>query len=631
MMEEELGTQQWWKAPRGNPDRLAADLVATYGYLSLEDDERRDAYVRRLQGIYDVDLESLNPAALSQMYQRFSPAASSNPIREALDTLASVVVSSKPAAEFVVDNGQPKHRRAAEQARRAIAGLYEDVGFYETLNYAYVRMVEWGNWVLKVCESPREGEKHATIEIEHVFPHRLLVDPVDAEYGKPRQWLEVRMVDRDRLLAMFPRKKKEINREALATGGVAGMITDGGQDYGSIGLGTDESNDVVTVVEAYYLPTHRGGKGRHVIVTLHDQSVLLDEDWTSPLAPYVVLSYRRPTAGIWGWGGFDEVAGVKVLLDDAAHAMKQAFRRSVPLLLAPQEMRSTLDQVDPSTLQVVYYPKGAERTLDTKIDPIIHDQVFLRYDQLREQIIQQLGVSSMSLRGEAPGQIRSGRGVKMLRVLEQKRHALKVKEYDTAVVEVTKRVVEAAERLTQAGYKLPIFLSDTNPGEESLLEWGKIGISKIPHRIRIEVASSVARELAGKNDDLMELFQLGALPPDQLLKHYNSPDMEKMLMELTAEDRLVDSQIQRIYEGEPTAPDEAQDTSIAAKKAAVAYALELAKGDKADVTSLEGLVTYLSQAVHLENKKMMAQQQAMAPAPVSPPPAAPIAPEPEIA
>src|SRR5277367_4575408 len=259
---------QWWLDK--NPDKAAALLLTTAAYLkeSQAYRYRQAAIFARLYGNQSLySFAGTNIAKIDQDHGLPMDRPTFNLVQSVTDTLVSRLSQSRPQPVFLTDNGDYKQRNLAKKLNNFTLGEFYQTKAYEKGTIALRDALIEGTGVIHVYETPDHR-----VGLERVFLTELLIDPNEAIYGEPRQLFRLKLVDRDVLLANFPKLSDKIT---LAASGTPDNSSDSSKKV----------SDLVMVVEGWHLPSGKGMRdGRHTLAV--STGSLIDEEFDKPSFPF---------------------------------------------------------------------------------------------------------------------------------------------------------------------------------------------------------------------------------------------------------------------------------------------------------------------------------------------------------
>ena len=219
---------------------------------------------------------------------------------------------------FLTDNGDYKERRLSEQLNQFIQGEFYQTKAYEKAAVMLRDALVWGTGILKIYET----EDHK-VGLERKMWTECFVDPNESMSSDPRQFYEVKMVDREVLIANYPKYEKILT---VAENAYPDNSAESGKTI----------SDLVMIVEGWHLPSGKDSKdGRHTIAC--SSGVILDEEYTKDKFPFVFLHYSNRLAGFWSQGLAEQLMGTQLEINSLLYTTSRAIKlMGVPRILKKQ-------------------------------------------------------------------------------------------------------------------------------------------------------------------------------------------------------------------------------------------------------------------------------------------------------
>src|SRR5665213_804216 len=273
---------KWWLAE--SDDELVAQLLSTTAYLKKTHQIRiRQAsiFTRLFSGkpLYNY-LANVGTLDNSQQLPIGRPTA--NVCYSCTDTLVSRITQDRPRPIFLTNEGHYKERKLADELNKFILGEFYRAKAYELGALALRDACVIGDGFIKVFPQNKK------VCLERVIETELLTDYNDAYYGDPRSLIQMKLVDRGTMLALFPEHMDMVNKA----------------QHGNVDntpLSTETVSDQFIISEGWRLPSSpESNDGRHVMVC--SAGVLLDETWEKPTFPFVKIGYNPNIVGWFSQG-----------------------------------------------------------------------------------------------------------------------------------------------------------------------------------------------------------------------------------------------------------------------------------------------------------------------------------------
>jgi len=595
----EAGPAKWWKA--GNKSERGAALVSTAAFLKeqLQFRYRQASIYSRLYAnmpLFGMAGTSLNK--LSQNNQLPLDRPTMNVVQSCVDTLVSRLTQSRPRPVFLTDNGDYKARNLAKQLNQFIMGE-----FYRSKAYDLGTQVLRDSAVLGTgCIKVYEGQDKK-VHLERVLFTELLVDPNDGLYGDPRQMYQLKLVDREVLIEMFPDKANDIMRAEQAYPDTAGDSS-------------KTASDQVMVIEGWHLPSGPGaGDGRRTIACTN--VTLLDEEYTKDKFPFVFIHFSQRLLGFFGQSLAEQLMGTQVEINKLLMTISRSINLvGVPRVFVEDGSKVVKAQLNNDVGSIVTY-RGTKPTYE--IAPCVPAEVYAQLQRLVDYAYQQSGISALAAASKKPAGLDSGAALREYDDLQSDRFATLSKRYDNLYVELAYQVIELAKDIAERdGNYTTVYPNKNGTREVNLPEADLLQDTYI---IQCYDASSLPRDPAGRMQKIIEMIQSGMVSVQEGRRLLDFPDLDQQeKLANSGEERILYILDRIVEKGEYTPPDPFMDLNLAIQISNQYYNLYMPT--KLEPERAEMIRTFNSQAITL-------QQAAQPPMPVAAPGAAPLAvPEP---
>lgn len=602
----ELTNTRWWKEPKDRAHDAIFDVVSSL----KESYEARFAFWRLCYNMYSglKGNTALHILEWSDEIRRFSELDGFNAAQSAVDTVYAMIGKSEPRVVYLTDGADRQIQKKAIEQANAVYGALESNNGYETLREIFllsqIFQVSYGQVYGE--QDPKNPEVYR-LKLQKVFPWDIRVDTVDSYYGKPRSMFRIKYFDRDMAAAFF-KQKSRIIEEAPSVD----LMIDG--DAARLGSTGQRIVDNITIIEAWHLPSRYGASdGLHVICTKNGE--LIREPWECEEFPFIVSYWNKPVVGYFGRSMIEEAGSPQKQADENTRSLQDTFgTQSKPIVLMHEEEYN--EQKSALSADKVRCIRWKLHKPERMTDPIVSHQLLDREQTMINRVYEQVGINQLSAQSLKPTGLTSGKALMNYRDLTSERFALKMKAFDGLVVQFAKLAEQEARRIEGMGKKVVTEFVEGNQYSE--YTWSDLLPEGTPYRVTIDVASSAEKQLYGRNQELENLYNAGAIPQEEFLANYKSPDIQAFLDKQNAPLDLIRMQLTHLKEtGELMMPEKHQpNLELAYREAQIDYAKGLTNG--APFEYLKKLLDYMDAVSKLLDEKMQqAQAQAMAAAPPS--------------
>lgn len=577
-------TLKWWKAK--TQDERSSQVLASAAFLKEQQQFRyRQAgiYARLYGNMPLYNWIGTNMSRLSSTNQLPADRPTMNVVQSCIDTLVSRLTQAKPRPVFLTDNGDYKQRNLAKKLNNFILGEFYQTQAYQMGELMLRDAAVLGTSCLKIYKTLDKK-----VGIDRVIQTELLVDPNDGLYGKPRQLLQLQLVDREVLYENFPGESAKVATAQQSF-----------PDTSSDSSGT--LSDQVMLVEAWHLPSGPDADdGKHLITST--SGLLLEEDWKRDKFPFVFLHYSPRILGFWAQSLAEQLMGTQSEINKLLMTISQAINLvGVPRVFVQDGSKVVKSHLNNQIGAIVTY-QGTKP--EYEVAPCIPGEVYAQLQRLIDYAYQQSGVSALAAASKKPEGLDSGRAIREYDDLQSDRFASLNKRYDQMYIELAHQVMDQAREIAEEeGSYTTVYPAKDGTKEVPLPETKNMD----PYVIQTFDASSLPKDPAGRRQTIVEMIQSGMINIQEGRRLLDYPDLDQVNVLANASEERTLKYLDMIVEsGTYTPPDAFMDLAKAEELAIQYYNLYIAA--KLDAKKAQQLRDFLSQV-----KMLMAAAQPPAP------------------
>jgi hypothetical protein len=545
--QESMVLSPWWEEK--NPDKSAAMALTSAAYL-----KESQAYRYRQAAIYarlygNQSLYSFAGSNISKMDQTYGlpqERPTFNLIQSVTDTLVSRISQSRPQPVFLTDNGDYKQRTLAKKLNNFILGEFYNTKAYEKAAIVLRDALVEGTGIIHVYE-----DADHRVALERVLLTELLIDPNEAMYGEPRQMYRIKLVDREVLMANFPKLKEKLAIAATA-------YPDNSSDS------SKTVSDLIMVVEGWHL---RSGKdatdGRHIMAC--SSGYLIDEEYTKDRFPFSFLHYAPRLLGFWAQGVAEQLMGTQMELNSILFTISRAIKLvGVPRVFQEEGAKISAAAHNNEIGVIVKY-RGTKPSYE--VAPCNAPELYAERDKLIQYGYQQSGVSALQASSQKPQGLDSGEAIRSYDDISTDRFASLSRRYDNFFIDLTYQIVDLAKDIAKPE-------DEGGQGSYSTVYPNKNGTKEIdlPKAAMVEdkfivqcfTQSSLPKDPAGRLQKVTEMVQSGMVTLQEGRRLLDYPDLEQVEKLANAgEERILQILDEIIETGKYTPPDPFMDLQLA--------------------------------------------------------------------
>lgn len=587
---------KWWLAK--NEDDLCKQLLGTVTYLKESQNyrQRQTAIYARLYG--NMSLFSFAGTNMSKMDQSTglpSDRPTLNIVQSIVDTKVARIGQNKPTPVFLTDGGDYKERRLAKQLNNFIMGEFYQSKAYEKGTLILRDAEVTGSGVLKVFET--DDNK---VGLERKLLTELFVDPNDGIYGEPRSIYEVKLIDRDVLIARSPKLKKMIDAASQA-------FPDNSADSAK------SVSDQIMVVEGYHLPSSKDSDdGRHTIAC--SSGIIVDEEYKKDKFPYVFLHDSPRMLGFWAQGAAERLMGSQMEINSLLFAISKSIKIvGVPRVFV-EEGAKVLNTAFNNDIGTIVKYRGTKPSYE--IAQCVPPEMYKHLENTAARAYQSEGVSQMAASSQKPAGLNSGEAIRSYDDISSDRMATLERRYKDFYIDLSYAVIDLAMDIAERTGSYSTIYPNKDGTKE--IDLPKMSLLKDPFIIQCYDMSSLPRDPAGRKQEIAEMIQSGMITIKEGRRLLDYPDLQQV-------EKLANASEERIYQildniietGKYTPPDPFLDLALAAELTVQYYNLYIPS--KLDEEKAEKLRTFFNQ---IQDLIQQSQQPAMPQGPAAPTPQA---------
>lgn len=561
---------EWWL--QDDKDKLAIELCGTASYLKTNQLYRMRQFacdVRLYAGLPIYSYAGSNVSKMDRSKTLPDDRPTFNLISSCVDTLVSRLSQAEPQPKFLTDGADYKQRHLAQQLNQFILGEFYQTKTYEKAVKMLRVCLNNGPGCLKVYEG--DDKK---VALDHVLSTDLFVDENDAINGDPQQLIQLKLMDREKLIAQNPKKE--------------GMIEDTPQSYPDNSPDSGRTTaDQIMVVEGWKLPSGPDPEadgyypGRHTIATVN--GVILDEPWTKTKFPFVFMQYDDPFLGFWGRGIATRQFGTQLSLNRIMYTIARAITLvGVPRVFIEQNSK-VVKSHNNNEIGVIITYSGTKPNYE--VAPCNAPEMYEERDKLIQYGFQSEGISSMQATSQKPAGLNSGEAIRSYDDMNTDRFAKTAKKYSNVFKELAYLITDVAMDIAKRDGKYQTIYPNKDGTKE--IDLPAMKFLKDPFVIQCFDESSLPRDPAGRKETVTEQVQAGMLTIKEARRLLRFPDLEQNeKLDNASEERIFKILDGIVENGKYVAPDAFIDFDLATTLTVQYINLYLAANleeDKADM------------------------------------------------
>lgn len=578
MQSDRAVNADWPRLPKGE---VHAALRAIYQVVVDEDAWRKNADEYHLGFYKQSERHGVRGTSLRgcEYEQATLP---HNVCRGAVDTLQSKIAKQRPLPQVSSHRATWTNQKRARKMTQYLEGEFYRQRIYEKHAPMIVRdALIFGRGHLLV------GVVGKRIRCDRLHPWEVLDDAWDARYGSPRNRWYRRGWDRGKALEQYARTD---------SGGYTASVRQAIEDasrFAETSDATMSTVDQIDIIDVYHLcddpDAHderleaddegaednaedendepddagngetrgRGGSpkkhkctGRHVAFTT--AGVVLDEPWEYDYFPDVQLNYNEPVVGSKGTGLVEQLEGYQYQINEAADVSAEQFRMSGVHVTVPDNAKISYQDIR-NGIHIMGHQAGGEPKV-WQMD-LVNEHMLGRPRMLREDALNDAGLSEMSVQSEKPGGITAAVAIQAVADIETERFFMFGRAFEAWNTELGRRFIDGAKLIarTQGEHTVSVPMK----GKNSMLplRWADVVVDGV--ELSTLATSALPQQKAARLQALEDMWATQRIDRLQYMRLLDDPDMQAEFDLETAAQFVVDEMLERMRDADEEEGEEA--------------------------------------------------------------------------
>ncbi len=511
---------EWWRAKELEraPHEILDTLVG-----QLEDDQqaRYNAY-REYAKLFGADPEMFgNDDSFSILR---NDTVSQNELGNTIETLHAQVFKNRIVPAVSANEADYEEWTRAKAFSRWIEGVQDAACLhYDAMPRAGLDMFVYGTGFIKIGHD-EDADGLCTITYHRVDPRMILVDRLEAKNGRPRNMYEKDYVDMYALADEYSESEKGMYGTPQER--VDGILNCKPNDDVDMAIGTKVKTTMVTVREAWHLPTKKGRKdGRHVIWV--KGCTLVDEAWEWDRFPFTTLRFGFQLSGFYGKSAVQILAPTQKNHDKLNKKIDEAQDlMCVPRIILLNDANiqySQVDDVPGRIFKVAGGPNSIHEWNASAMAPEVYNERAAGPDKMRSL----LGVNQFDTQNQLPPALREVSGPALERLLDAgtARHAMTHGELERATIDLAYLSMDYAADLEEGGQDITVTSPGSSKTSVELLTFSDVKIDRKRMKLRVQPMAQMPQTFAGKVEQFSKLRESGDIDKQTYLRMLEVPDV----------------------------------------------------------------------------------------------------------
>lgn len=552
--------------------------------LSIKSQAARQARLLNSARLYQnqdiIDLvvgqhDKLNNSSLS------SDKISYNLIASAVDTIYNKVVKNKTKVLFLTSGATEDIKERGQKLSKYTEGVFDKISLYREFSKAILDSLVFGDGFIKFFI------ENDFISCERIMPKEIVVDENEGVYGKPKTLHQLKMVDKESLISLFPE--------------FAGKIAHAGSEIeGYSSLYSEES--MIMVRESWKLPSCLGAKDGKRIISI-DNCVLHSENYDKHYFPFVHYQWKERLMGYYGMGIPEELSGLQNEINVLLERIKDAHDlAALPRVwVRKEEVGSIAAQLTNDVGMICGYEK--EKPIIEAPAWVLPPEVYSHLERLWQRGFEVVGISQLSATSKKPSGLNSAVALRTYQDIESERLSDFIMKYEEGILEGAKIIIDLSRDL----YKEKANIKISVKGKKFLesIDWKEADLDEDQFIMKRYPINALPSHPAGRLDKVVELVQAGFIPKEQALSLLDYPDLESAMDLDTSSYKIILKILQKmIKDGKYIAPEPFLNLQLTLETSQSFY--YSSKMDDVKEDKLELIRRFMEDVVTLQHQQMSA-------------------------
>jgi hypothetical protein len=548
--------EPWW-AKKEPHDALVALVREQYDNQHL-----RYATFRRYASIYEFSYRAAE--RLSKGKQVDDEILAYNRAANTIDTVLAQTCAARILPMCSTDGGTYDEQQLAEEAQRALEGVFDEVEFDEKFEeMARDAEASSGTGFIKIYPD----FDAMCVRADRVPPDDMIFDEAETRYGDPRCFYQRIVIDRYVAADLYGRPRSE-DDDALVGSGKSRK--EAILDAPEASAHDDEEPDeaMIEIFEGWRRPSieaandndgdedddapkrkHKTCGGRRVVAI---QGVTLEDDDDGE-PPFVWYTPKRSFRGFWGIPLMRYIISAQregEVLDDKLQRAHNRIGGSN--FLAPKSAGMGSKNIGNGVGRIFEY-EGQIPPSPFTPDPV-NPQTYQYRETIANDMLRFTGQSSMAARGDKPAGLNAGKAIMAYADETSRYNGNRFRARERVVKRATKLILDAIEKLVERDPGLTARLRDGS-GYRTI-PWKRI--LEIRHKLvwKTTPINALTQNWVGRQQTVDSWFNSGAIDANRWRKLSEIPDLAAQNAQDMAFGDLIESQLSKMVRtGEYSSPE----------------------------------------------------------------------------
>ncbi len=578
---------QFWRAEE--PFRAVfAEAQRLAGYNNA----RRDQAFYYASLYDDAELASMLQGA-GALEMGIPQTMTQNIVRPQVRTYVNKIAKNRPLPMALTTGATFGAQRRAEAITKFAEGVLDTVGFWATRKLRIRDAAIFGSGIAR---NYRVGQK---LHHQRMLPGEVLIDPVDAYYGKPRTIILRHHIDKQVLIKEHPKFEDQI------------LQADSRLADDDLWLTWDDRlSNVVVVLEAIHLPSadcnpdsEEAEETDGAYAKCISNATLELKDYVRDYHPVSKNDFEKPVVGWFGEGMVRQLAGVQFEANCVGLRLQEQGFMTGSYVWAQDGGGIEIDVLDNGAMSVI-----RSLTEPKFMTPAPWHPQFMQYHEslLTRRPGEITGLPTFATRGELPPGLEGGSGIAIQHARDEGSENLWLQgdEDGEDAINTMWQLFDLMEEIhvesKDSGKKYIVRVDKSKDGRNAIedTDYAKVRVDRKEMTLRVFPTNYLASTPSDRWQQVSEMAEKGLFGTDEVLSLLNFPDLKRILNLKNAPRRVVERIIERLLDPDfdgTIAPESIMNLDLCVAIGALAY-LEARWIDEAPEDLCDRVLTFALQA-----------------------------------
>ncbi len=540
--------RRWWllDGKRDNGSEVAGGIKSTVDLMKANQRARLDQAVVSARLYGNAPMGALgcetslpvNPSAAARQ------SIKDNWVQSIIDTSTATIGENKPRPYFLTDGGDYKLQRQAKKLNQFCDGIFYELQAYELGGETQRDGEIFGDGWAYV------GAEFGRIVFQRALSVELWCDSLEGALTLPRQLHWERPVDREKLIALFPKRADLISRCARA-------------DPKAYGVAMESTSDMVVLRRSWHLragPEEVDQDGKAIktgmcVASIENVMLTAPEEcgWEEDWYPFAKWTWTPRPAGFWGQGLAEQLQSQQIAYNMLNGSIQQSRHRQGSYKLLIEAGSKIVSEHLSNEIGAIVTYRGTKP--DYVTPAAVHDSDYARLERIKDGMFELGGISQLAATGEKPAGLNSGEAQRVYRDTVAQRMKTQERLNEKGFMDLARISIATARQLAISTGQPYVVRSQK---KRSLRKMSLTAEELDPKDWRLQCfpTSSLPKDPAGKFAAVQERIQAGFLTMSEGKRQLDYPDLEATESLANAVEDLISLILDDIVDGEGYRPPE---------------------------------------------------------------------------